>query len=148
MFEQIDFGSVLRAAIVGSVINGIIAIFSGANALLPASMASLVWVGLCCGAILVPVATGLLYGRFAAGKETMGQAALGGGLSGLATGLIFGVINSIVIIIVGLFNEQTFDVIVANSTSSIVINCCSAFIFGALLGALGGVGWSLIQGEN
>lgn len=146
--NQIDFKSVLKAAIIGSVINGIIAIVSGANALLPANLAFLVWVSLCCGAILVPVGTGLLYGRFAEGKETMGQAALGGGLAGVATGIIFGFINSLVIFAVGLYNEASFETIMSSSTSAILTACCSAFIFGALLGALGGVGWSLIQGES
>ncbi|MCA9986281.1 MAG: hypothetical protein KDE59_32125, partial [Anaerolineales bacterium] len=69
-------------------------------------------------------------------------------LAGVATGIIFGFINSLVIFAVGLYNEASFETIMSSSTSAILTACCSAFIFGALLGALGGVGWSLIQGES
>ena len=146
--NQIDFKSILKAAAVGGIVNTLIAIVSGASNLIESDLPNLIWFTLCCGAILVPVGSGLFYGRFAARRESMGNAALGGGLAGVASGVIFGLANLLVTLSVGLFESKTLDEIVTASTTVVLSACCGAFVFGALLGALGGVGWSLIQGES
>ncbi len=145
--------SVIKAAIIGAVINSIIGILSGAALLLPTSAiggALGIITGLlaCCGWAAIPVGTGALYGYFTPGKETLGQAAGGGAVSGVVAGLLYGVVNAVVQ--GGVLAYQSSDIATAltGSAGALIGGCCGAFIVGGILGAIGGAIWTAVQGNK
>ena len=143
--------SVIKAAIVGVVINTILAILTNGIVLagLGDSVLGLVnGLLLCCAGLLVPIGVGALYGYFTPGREEMSESAAGGAVTGIVAGLAFGVVNALMTAVVALI--EGFDVIdaVAGATGTIVGACCGAFIFGAILGAIGGVIWGVVQKDK
>lgn len=78
----------------------------------------------------------------------MGQAAIGGGLSGMAAGLIYGLFRILTTAAVALFNENPLGDVIVDSAFDLFGTFCGAIIFGGILGAVGGAVWILLQGRN
>lgn len=141
--------SVMKAAAIGAAVNAVIGILAGVVPLAEIdAITTIVALFACCGGFLIPVATGALYGYFTPGKEEMGQAAAGGALSGLVAGLVYGVVQAIVNAVVIVVQGGDFVATLTAGANTIVGSCCGAFIFGTILGAVGGVVWSLIQKDK
>lgn len=145
--QNINNQSVIKAAAVGAAANAVIALL-GLLSLVPAvggAFAALAIVLGCCGWALIPITTGALYGYFTPGKETLQQSALGGAISGVVAGLIFGTLNAVVQ--GGITAWQSADAVAAisNSGLSLVGACCGAFLVGGVFGAIGGALWTAIQ---
>lgn len=142
---NVNMQSVMKAAAIGAVVNGILAVLGGGLAYALPTVAILSSVFLCCGGFLIPVATGALYGFFTPGKETLQQGAVGGALSGLVAGIAYGILNAIMILVVSLVNGVDIADALANSTATLASGCCGAVIFGLILGAIGGAVWTAVQ---
>ncbi|MBP8000498.1 MAG: hypothetical protein KA314_15330 [Chloroflexi bacterium] len=68
---NMNMQSVLKAAAIGAIVNGILAVLgNGLTYALPA-VGIISSIFLCCGGFLIPVATGALYGFFTPGRETL-----------------------------------------------------------------------------
>ena len=145
---NMNMQSVMKAAAIGAIVNGILAILGNGvvYALPEAEIISSVF--LCCGGILIPVATGALYGFFTPGKETLQQGAIGGGVSGVVAGIAYGVLNSIMILVLALVNGADIADAFAASTGTLIGGCCGAVIFGFILGAVGGAIWTAVQKDK
>jgi hypothetical protein len=146
---NINTQSVLKAAGIGAGINAIIGVISGASNFLGMDfVTTLVWLFACCGGALIPILTGALYGYFTPGKETMGEAAAGGAISGMVAGLVYGMVNGAITAVVSLVQGISFDIVIGAVGATLFAACCGALIFGSLLGALGGVIWTAVQGDK
>lgn len=143
--QNMNMQSVMKAAAIGAIVNGIIAVLGGGIAYAAPSLVAITWVFLCCGGFLIPVATGALYGFFTPGKETLQQGAIGGAVSGLVAGIAYGILNSIMTLVISLINGVDIADALAGSTASLVGGCCGAIIFGLILGAIGGAVWTAVQ---
>ena len=133
---NMNMQSVMKAAAIGAIVNGILAILGNGLVYALPEAAIISSVFLCCGGILIPVATGALYGFFTPGKETLQQGAIGGGVSGVVAGIAYGVLNSIMILVLALVN------------GTLIGGCCGAVIFGFILGAVGGAIWTAVQKDK
>jgi hypothetical protein len=145
--NNINTQSVIKAGAVGAAINIVLGLL-GLAPLLVEELAILTVPLLCCGALLIPVLSGALYGYFTPGRETTGQAALGGALAGVAAGLMYGVFNAIANAVFILTEGGNFGDALGASAGTIVGACCGAILFGALLGAVGGAIWMATQGNK
>ena len=145
---NVNMQSVMKAAAIGAVINGIMAVLGQGLAYALPTVAVISSVFLCCGGFLIPVATGALYGFFTPGKETLQQGAIGGAISGLVAGIAYGILNSIMILILALVNGLDVADALAASTTTLVSGCCGAVIFGLMLGAIGGAIWTAVQKDK
>jgi hypothetical protein len=146
---NINMQSVLKAAGIGAAINAVVGIMSALPGIQGLEMlAFLVWPLYCCGFLLIPITTGALYGYFTPGKETMGEAAGGGAISGMVAGLIYGLFSGALQIVVGLINGWDFEIIMTNAGGAVLGGCCIAIFLGSVLGAIGGVIWTAVQGDK
>lgn len=143
----INWQSVIKAGAVGAVL-GLVAGFLNLASVLVEAIAILSGLAACCGYLLVPVVSGVLYGYFTPGEETTGQAAAGGAISGFAAGFMFGVISGVSTAVGSLVDGAEFGDVIANSAFSIVSACCGAIVAGTILGAIGGVIWLVIQNQR
>lgn len=140
--QNMNMQSVMKAAAVGAVINVIIAVIGGLIAYFVDRDTQPIVnsVFACCGGALIPIIVGALYGYLTPGKESLGQAAMGGAISGVVTGLLYSVITVVINVISGLLGSG-FDA--GNATLWGI--CCGVIFFGAILGAVGGMIWTAIQ---
>jgi hypothetical protein len=145
---NMNMQSVMKAAAIGAIVNGILAILGNGILYVAPTVGIISSVFLCCGGFLIPIATGALYGYFTPGKETLQQAALGGGVSGVVAGIAYGVLNSIMVLVFALVNGLEIADAVTASTGTLVGGCCGAVIFGFILGAVGGAIWSAVQKDK
>lgn len=142
---NMNMQSVMKAAAIGAIVNAIMAILSGGIAYAAPTVGAVTAIFFCCGGILIPVATGALYGYFTPGKETLQQSAMGGAVSGLVAGVAYGVINSLITLVISLVNGVDIADALAGSTATLIGGCCGAIIFGLILGAIGGAVWTAVQ---
>jgi hypothetical protein len=144
---NVNTQSVIKAGGVGAAINVILGLLSAVTLFIP-EVGLLTWPFLCCGGVLIPVLAGALYGRFTPGRETMGESAAGGALSGFAAGLMYGVFSGIASAVYTVVQGGEIVDALSATAGSLVGSCCGAIIFGSLLGAVGGAIWNATQGNK
>ncbi len=69
--QNMNMQSVMKAAAVGAIINGILAVVGGGATYALPAVGFLTALFSCCGWFLIPVAIGALYGYFTPGKENI-----------------------------------------------------------------------------
>jgi hypothetical protein len=145
--NNVNMQSVIKAGAIGAVINIVLGLLSFATLAIPAlNVATAVLA--CCGGLLIPVIAGALYGYFTPGRETPGQAAIGGAIAGFAAGLMYGIFNGLATAAYNIYNGVEIADAVLGSTTQIFGYCCGAILFGSLLGAVGGAIWAATQGNK
>jgi hypothetical protein len=123
----------------------------------------------CCLLWLGYAGAGVLYGVFAKQGENgvdAGSGALGGAIAGAAAGLMAGIVGSITTLIIGTSSAtaalyqledqgvdvppQMFDMYTSGAAGPLgaVMSLCGAFIFAAILGAIGGVIYGATQKDK
>lgn len=130
--------SLLRAGTMGAAVAGLLYLMA-----LTPFFDNVLMVLLLAGAILIPIGTGIYYGHLAPGEETMFQSIVGGALSGLVVGLILGLafgLNAFV-----MSQATSFLGSVASGVGTTLIIGGLFGVVGAILGAIGGVVWKIIQ---
>jgi len=109
------------------------------------------FVALCmlCGGFLIPIASGVLYGYFAPGEETISQSAIGGALSGGAAGVLLGIFTGINTSAMSAISDAGVGVgdALAGGAITAVLCACGFGIAGLVLGAIGGAVWPAVQGQ-
>ena len=93
--DNLNTQSIMKAGLAGAGVNIIVALLGFGALFLPPSVAIAGGLIACCGWALIPVGTGALYGYFTPGRETIGQAAIGGAISGIVAGLVYGIFNAL-----------------------------------------------------
>ncbi|MDT8304629.1 MAG: hypothetical protein RRC07_01735 [Anaerolineae bacterium] len=147
-----NMNSVIKAGGIGAAIALLLALL-GAIPLLNCLLMPL----LCLAWFALPVTTGMLYGYFTPGKETLGESALGGALSGGFAGFVYAVINGVVGAATGgvaaAFQQlEGIEGMPMEATSfglgSLLVAVCISVFAGLLFGAIGGVLWPMFQGNR
>lgn len=145
---NMNMQSVMKAAAVGAIINGILAILGGGLAYALPAVAIISSLFLCCGGFLIPVGTGALYGFFTPGKENIQQAAIGGAISGAVAGIAFGILRAIMTVVISLVNGAEIVDAITGGGAALVLGCCGPIFFGLILGAIGGAIWTAVQKDK
>lgn len=142
--EGLNIPSVMKAGAIGAGI----AIVAGLLGYIPV-LGDFVGFCLLCGGFLIPIASGMLYGYFAPGKEETAQSAIGGALSGGAAGLLLGIFTGINTAALGAVTDSGVGLgdALAGGTITALLCACGFGIAGLVLGAIGGVIWPLVQGR-
>ncbi|MCA9935645.1 MAG: hypothetical protein H6662_11930 [Ardenticatenaceae bacterium] len=140
--ENIHMQSVIKA---GAAAAGV-AILLGLVSLIP-FLGQVVAICLVCGGFLIPVGAGIAYGYFAPGEEDMTTSAIGGALSGGASGLILGVFSGLSSAVGTAFSSNIGDAL-ASGTAATLLCVCGFGLSGLVFGAIGGVIWPMIQNQR
>ncbi len=145
---NVNMQSVIKAAAVGAIVNGILAVLGGGLTYALPAVGFITALFSCCGWVLIPVAVGALYGYFTPGKENMQQAAIGGAISGAVSGIAYGIISAImVIILLVVGGAEITDALTSGGVTGIG-SCCAALFAGLILGAIGGAVWTAVQKDK
>jgi hypothetical protein len=146
---KINTSSVIKAAVIGAVINAFIGLLVGGTAFLGiAAVGTVVGLLACCGGLLIPVLTGALYGYFTPGRETLADAAAGGAIAGLVAGLVYGILSGISQAVISVVQGTDVATVLGNTGVALLLSCCGAVLFGSLLGGIGGAVWTAVQGDK
>lgn len=135
---NINGPSLVRAGTLGAVFAGLLYLMA-----LTPFFDNILMVLLLAGAVLIPIGTGMYYGYLAPGEETMIQSVVGGAISGLIVGLILGLafgLNAFV-----MSQAQSFLGSLASGVGTSLVIGGIFGAAGAVLGAIGGVIWKVIQ---
>jgi hypothetical protein len=97
------------------------------------------------GIILIPFGAGMYYSYLAPGEEKMGQSVVGGALSGLVAGIILGIAFGINAFMLGVVSTGLLGYAVASSIGVIILAASILGLFGAIMGAVGGILWQLVK---
>lgn len=112
---------------------------------------------LCLAWFALPIATGMAYGYFTPGKETMAESALGGALAGGFAGFVYAIINGIVGAATGraaaVFQQlEGIEGMPAQAggigIGGLLLAICFSVFAGLFFGAIGGVLWPMFQGNR
>ncbi len=137
---KIHFGSFIRSGTLAAVMAGFLYLLS-----LTPFLNNVLLILMAFGAILIPLGAGLYYGYLAPGEETTGQSVVGGALSGLVAGIILGIAFGINAFMLGAASTGILGYAVAGSVTTTIIVIVVAGIFAAIMGAIGGALWQLVQ---
>jgi hypothetical protein len=137
---KIHLGSFVRSGTVAAVVAGFLYLLA-----LTPFFDNILTVMMLTGIVLIPFGAGMYYGYLAPGEESMGQSVIGGALSGLVAGVILGIalgINAFMLagISTGILGYAIMGGIGATVLSAVIIG-----IFAAIMGAIGGVLWQVVQ---
>lgn len=140
---RIHLGSAIRSGSIAAVLAGLLLLF-----VLTPFFGSFVTVLLIAGIILFPLGAGFYYGYLAPGRETVFQSAFGGALSGMAGGIVLGIAFGL--------NEFTRSAVstgllgqaIVSSLTITILAAAMIGVFGALMGAIGGILWKIYQGQS
>lgn len=144
---KINTESAIKAGGIGAAIAAVIGLLSGVVGYFISGNFS-VGATFCCGGVIIPLLSGVLYGYLTPGKETLGQGALGGALSGFAAGIMYGIFQGISTAVVFLVQGSEFSTAIRGSIDTIVGYCCAAIFVGSVMGAIGGAVWVVTQGNK
>ncbi|WP_420627453.1 hypothetical protein [Candidatus Leptofilum sp.] len=139
--NNIDMQSVLKAGGIGAGV----AILLGVLSFIPV-VGGFIAILFLCGGFFIPVASGMLYGYFAPGKEDTATAAIGGALAGGASGILLAIFNAISTTVVGAATDSVGSGLAGGAMSGVVGALCFG-IMGFVLGAVGGLVWPFIQNQ-
>ncbi len=137
---KIDFSSVMKAGGAAAAVAIVIGIISRIPFL-----GGIVFLCFCIGGFLIPVGAGILYGYFSPGKEEIGESALGGMVAGGVSGILYGIFQGLTALIFSIFDGGGVVDVLAASAITTVGSMCGFGIAGLIFGAIGGLGWQLIQ---
>jgi len=140
--ENIHMQSVIKA---GAAAAGV-AILLGVLSLIP-FLGQVIAICLLCGGFLIPIGAGIGYGYFAPGEEDMTTSAIGGALSGGASGLILGLFSGLSSGVAAAFSSNIGDAL-AGGVGTTLLCVCGFGLSGLLFGAIGGVIWPAIQNQR
>lgn len=137
---KIHVGSFVRSGTVAAVVAGFVYLLA-----LTPFFDTLVLGLLIAGIVLIPMGAGLYYGYLAPGEETMGQSVVGGALSGLISGVILGIAFGINAFTVTAISTGLPGYAALGSVTVTILFVIVAGIFAAIMGAIGGALWQLVQ---
>ncbi|MFN2136415.1 MAG: hypothetical protein ACK2UK_10705 [Candidatus Promineifilaceae bacterium] len=135
---KLDGASLFRAGAMGAAAAGLLYLMA-----LTPFFNGVLLVLLLIGIVLIPLFSGMYYGKLAPGEETMLQSIVGGGITGVIIGLILGLafgLNEFV-----MSTATTFMGSVASGIGTSILVGGVFAAAGAILGALGGVIWKMVQ---
>lgn len=139
---RIHLASVLRSGTLAALLAGFILLLA-----LTPFFGTLLTILLAAGLLLFPLGAGFYYGYLAPGKETMFQSAVGGALSGLVSGAVLGIAFGLNQFTLSAVTTGLLGRAIISSFTVAVLTAAIFGIFGAILGALGGIFWRLAQGQ-
>lgn len=137
---KIHFGSFIRSGTVAAVVAGLLYLLT-----LTPFFDNVLMVLMLAGIVLIPLGAGLYYGYLAPGEESMGQSIIGGALSGLVAGIILGIAFGINAFMLGATSIAILGEIVTVSLTVTIILAAIFGIFAAIMGAIGGIIWKVVQ---
>ena len=137
---KIHFGSFVRSGTVAAMVAGFLYLMA-----LTPFFNNIILVLMLSGIVVIPFSAGMYYGYLAPGEETMGQSVIGGALSGFVSGIILGIalgINAFMLagVSTGILGFAVAGSIVMTIASALIIG-----VFAAIMGAIGGVVWKMVQ---
>lgn len=132
--KSIDTRSFFRAGSLGALSAGLIYLLA-----LTPFFNNVLLVILLASAILIPFGVGVYYSYLAPGEETMSQSVIGGALSGLVGGIILGIAFGVNAFMVGAVSTGLLGYAVAGGIGVTVVAAAILGLFGAIMGAIGGV---------
>lgn len=136
---KIHASSFIRAGTAGAILAGLLLLLA-----LTPFFEDFLAIVLVTGALIIPLCTGIYYGRLAPGEETLLQSIIGGALSGLVGGIILGIAFGLNAFMLNLASG-ILGYAIASSIGVTILATAILGLFGLLLGALGGIIWQLIQ---
>ena len=137
---KIHFGSFVRSGTMAAVIAGLLYLIA-----LTPFFDSIILMLMLAGIILIPFGAGVYYGYLAPGEENMAQSVVGGALSGLVAGIILGIAFGINAFMLTAASTGILGYAIAGSFA-VTVGLAAIFgVFAAVLGALGGVVWKVVQ---
>jgi len=145
---NVNMQSVMKAAAIGAIVNGILAVIGGGVGYALPAVGFITALFSCCGWLLIPVTVGALYGYFTPGKENIQQAAIGGAISGAVSGIAYGIISAIMAIILLVVAGAEITDALINGGGAGIGYCCAAVFAGLILGAIGGAVWTAVQKDK
>lgn len=140
--NKIHVGSFIKSGTMGAVVAGFIYLLA-----LTPFFNNVLHVILLASTVLIPLGAGMYYGYLAPGEEQTGQSVLGGALSGLVAGIILGIAFGVNAFMLG----TASNILGYAITSSIMVTIVTAVVFGlfgAIIGAIGGLLWQLVQKQS
>ena len=137
---KIHTGSFIKSGTSAAVLAGFIYLLA-----LTPFLNNLILAILIAGVILIPLGAGMYYSYLAPGEEIMRQSVIGGALSGLVAGIILGIAFGANAFMFGAVTTGLLGYAVAGSIGITILTASIIGLFGAILGALGGILWQLVQ---
>lgn len=136
---KIHVGSFIRSGTMAAVVAGFIYLLS-----LTPFFNNILHVILLAGAVLIPFGAGMYYSYLAPGEERTGQSVIGGALSGMVAGIIIGIAFGINAFMLGTVSN-IFGYAIVSSIGVTILTAAILGLFGAIMGAVGGLLWQLVQ---
>ncbi|MDX1414046.1 MAG: hypothetical protein R3293_07630 [Candidatus Promineifilaceae bacterium] len=137
---KIHVGSFIKSGTMAAVLAGFIYLLA-----LTPFFNNLLLVILLASAILIPFGSGMYYSYLAPGEERMSQSVIGGALSGLVAGLILGIAFGVNAFMIGVASTGILGYAVAGSIGVTILSAAILGVFGAIMGAVGGILWQLVH---
>lgn len=140
---RIHWASAMRAGSITAILAGFILLMA-----LTPFFDSLLLVLLLAAVLALPLGAGFYYGYLAPGRETMFQSAVGGALSGMVGGIILGIAFGVNQFTLSAVTTGLLGRAIVSSLTVAVLTAAIFGVFGAILGAIGGILWGVAQNQQ